>query len=246
MNSVYGSTILVTGASSGLGKACAERLIREGANVIAVGRSESTLLTIEGIVQTNIMVADLLQQHEIQKLANELKASQRTLNGCVLAAGVHSFRPIMLESFAGSGKPMASNVQSPLALIASLVKSRLLARGASIVLFSSAAARTGSPLAVAYAASKGALESATYTLALELAPQAIRVNAVAPGVIRTPMSNGFLSKLTAEQVARLDSRHVLGPGSPADISGPVAFLLSDDARWVTGTVLPVDGGFSIS
>lgn len=241
-----GRTVLVTGASSGLGKACAERLIRDGANVIAVGRDRERLLAVEGISLDNVIVADLLQPDDIKRIVDGLKSSQRSLNGCVLAAGVHSFRPIMLENFAEIAKPMASNVLSPLALVAALVKSRALAKGASVVLFSSTAARTGSPIAVSYAASKGAIESATFSLALELAPQGIRVNAVAPGVIRTPMSEGFLSKLTAEQVARLDARHVLGAGSPSDVSGPVAFLLSDDARWVTGAVLPIDGGYSIS
>ena len=239
-------TILVTGASSGLGRACAERLIRDGVKVIAIGRNEANLRSIQGISPEDIYIADLLQPDEIKRIVEDLKSSNRTVQGCVLAAGIHSFRPILLENFAETGKPLASNVQSPLALVATLVRSRVLARGASVVMFSSAAARIGSPIAVAYAASKGAIEAATYSLAVELAPQGIRVNAVAPGLIRTPMSEGFLSKLTSEQIARIEGRHVLGPGSPDDVSGPVAFLLSDDARWVTGAVLPIDGGYSIS
>jgi NAD(P)-dependent dehydrogenase (short-subunit alcohol dehydrogenase family) len=122
----------------------------------------------------------------------------------------------------------------------------MVAKGGSVVLFSSAAARKAGAGAASYAASKGAIEAATYALALELASQRIRVNAVSAGVVRTPMSEGFLSKLTAEQLSALEARHPMGLGAPKDVVGPVMFLLSDQARWITGTVLPVDGGYSIA
>jgi NAD(P)-dependent dehydrogenase (short-subunit alcohol dehydrogenase family) len=83
-------------------------------------------------------------------------------------------------------------------------------------------------------------------LAVELAALNIRVNAVAPGVVRTPMSEAFLSKLTADQLIALETRHPMGLGMPDDVAGPVLFLLSKEARWITGIVLPVDGGYAIA
>jgi NAD(P)-dependent dehydrogenase (short-subunit alcohol dehydrogenase family) len=90
------------------------------------------------------------------------------------------------------------------------------------------------------------LEAASATLALELGSTGMRVNTVAPGVVKTPMSDAFIEKLTPEQRARVESHHPMGFGSPEDVSGPVAFLLSEDARWINGAVLPVDGGYSIA
>jgi NAD(P)-dependent dehydrogenase (short-subunit alcohol dehydrogenase family) len=151
-----------------------------------------------------------------------------------------------MESFSDIYRPWAINVQSCLGLLALLTKGRLIAKGGSIVLFSSAAARMAATGASSYAASKGAIESATRALATELAGQRIRVNAVSPGVVSTPMSEGFLGKLTAGQLIALEARHPLGFGTPDDVADPVLFLLSNDARWITGSVLSVDGGYSIT
>jgi NAD(P)-dependent dehydrogenase (short-subunit alcohol dehydrogenase family) len=241
-----GKTILVTGASSGIGKSCAERLAGSGARVLAVGRQAKTLAAVNGIREPDRLVADLTDEVQVKALAKSIKAGGIAMDGCVFAAGMHSFRPLMVEDFGNLAKPWIVNTQSTLGLIAALVKARLLVKRASLVLFSSAAARTGSPGALAYAASKGALEAASATLALELGSTGMRVNTVAPGVVKTPMSDAFIEKLTPEQRARVESHHPMGFGSPEDVSGPVAFLLSEDARWINGAVLPVDGGYSIA
>ncbi len=237
-----GKKILLTGASSGIGRACAVRLAAGGAHIVAVGRNEAAL---HELPVSQVFTADLADEGAVKALIPRLKAEVGPIDGCVLAAGVHSFRPLMMESFADIHRPWALNVQSCLGFFALLVKSRLLAKGASVVLFSSAAARTGSAGAVSYAASKGAIESATFAIAMELVSQNIRVNAVAPGVVRTPMSDGFLRKLAPEQLSALEARHPMGFGTPDDVAGPVCFLLSADARWITGVVLRVDGGYAI-
>jgi len=151
----------------------------------------------------------------------------------------------MMESQQSLLNMWAVNVQGCFGLLGMALKSRLMAREGSIVLFSSVAARTGGAGLVSYTASKGAIESATRSLALELAPQKIRVNVVAPGIVRTPMSDSYLSKLSPEQITQLEAKHLFGFGQPEDVAGPVAFLLSEDARWITGSVLVVDGGYSI-
>ncbi len=238
--------ILVTGASSGLGLACAQHLANAGAQILAVTRKQLSPAEI-GLPENSVVYnADLCDENAVKQMVQRIKQQFATVDGCVLAAGLHSFRPIMMESFADLARPWTINVQGSLGLIALLAKMRVLARNGAIVLFSSASARSGSPGAVSYAASKGAIEAATYSLAMEFAGQGIRVNAVSPGVVPTPMSESMLAKLTPEQRAHVEAHHPSGFGTPADVAAPVAFLLSSGARWINGVVLPVDGGFSIA
>jgi NAD(P)-dependent dehydrogenase (short-subunit alcohol dehydrogenase family) len=241
---LIGKKILVTGASSGIGRACAIQLAAAGAQLIAVGRNEATLPNAGRITQNYVL--DLADEAAVKAAIPRLKAETGPLDGCILAAGIHTFRPLIMEGFSDIKRPWEINTQGSLGFLALLLKARLIAKGGSVVLFSSAAARKAGAGAVSYAASKGAIEAATYALALELAPQRVRVNAISAGVVRTPMSEGFMSKLTPAQVSELEARHPMGFGEPEDVAGPVLFLLSSAARWVTGVVLPVDGGFAIA
>jgi NAD(P)-dependent dehydrogenase (short-subunit alcohol dehydrogenase family) len=118
------------------------------------------------------------------------------------------------------------------------------AQNGSIVFLSSVAGLTGQAGIAAYAASKGAIVSLTRALAVELAAEHIRVNCVAPGVVITEMGQELLGMLAPEQGAALEAMHLLGLGTPRDVSYAIAFLLAETARWITGTVLVVDGGYT--
>jgi NAD(P)-dependent dehydrogenase (short-subunit alcohol dehydrogenase family) len=240
-----GKKFLVTGASSGIGRACALRVAAVGGKIVVIGRNKDSLENL-GVQAPIAFTLDLVDEAAVKALIPRLKAEVGPLDGCVLAAGIHTFRPLMMENYQDIQRPWAVNVQSCLGFLAQLLRARLIAKGASVVLFSSAAARKAGAGAVSYAASKGAIESATHALALELASQKIRVNAISAGVVRTPMSEGFLGRLTAEQLAALEASHPMGFGEPEDIAGPVMFLLSSQASWITGAVLPVDGGYSVA
>ncbi|MDQ6666515.1 MAG: SDR family oxidoreductase [Acidobacteriota bacterium] len=243
MRRFEGKTVLITGASSGLGKACAKRLAAEGASLVLIGRNPETL--DQSGVNGGKHVCDLTDEAAVKALLAKLKEQSGNISGWVLAAGVQDVRPLRMESQATLQNTWAINVQGTLGFLALALKSRIVEAGGSIVLFYSAAVHAGGIGLVSYAASKGAIEAATRSLALELAAQKIRVNAVAPGVIPTPMSDKYLSKMTPDAVASIEALHPLGFGKPEDVAGPVAFLLSEDARWITGSVLAIDGGLSI-
>jgi len=242
MNQLESKTILVTGASSGLGLACARLASERGARLVLVGRDEARLREQFPDDKHLTIACDVAQEDGVKSLAAALKTQTLQPEGWVLAAGVQEIRPLLMESAGSLETLWRTNVFGTLGLLAAMLKARLVPKGASIVLFSSAAARGGGAGLVSYAASKGALEAVTHSLALELAGQRIRVNALAPGVVRTPMSDRYLKRLTAAQVEALEKQHPLGFGTPEQVAGPALFLLSDDAQWITGTVLTVDGG----
>lgn len=246
MRGLRDQLVLVTGATSGLGRAAVTRLAEEGARLILVGRNQAALQELADLHGDRIHgthVRDLAGPEAAGALMADLRDAG-PISGWVLAAGIQELRPLMMETWASLERTWAANVAGGLGLLAAALKARRVARGGSIVMFSSAAAAAGGAGLVSYAASKGALEGAVRSMALELAGQAIRVNAIAPGVIPTPMSEKYLGKLNAPQIEHLRAEHPLGFGAPEDVAGTVAFLLSSDARWITGTVLQIDGGLT--
>jgi NAD(P)-dependent dehydrogenase (short-subunit alcohol dehydrogenase family) len=237
--------MLLVGGYSGLGVAAARRLANEGASVVLVGRQEEKLqATMTQLPGTGheIVVADAAFSEQLQPVV-QLGRKRGGYAGAVVCAGSHMVRPISILNRDMIAQSFEANVTTALLSTAAFAKSAGK-EGGSMIWLSSVAAERGTAAFAAYAAAKGALISAARVAAIELAPRRIRVNVIAAGVIDTVMSESWLAMLNEEQKAAVERRHLLGFGQPDDLAGVIAFLLSDDARWMTGSVVTADGGLS--
>ena len=242
--SLEGKTILVTGASSGIGKATAIECSRMGAKVVITGRNEErlneTFNSLEGDGHIQIL-ADLSNEDDIQRLVNEIPV----LNGCVNNAGYNIMSVIQFIKKDNLDHIMNVNLTAPIMLTHLLVKSKKIAKDSSIVFTSSISARGRNSVGNSmYSATKGGLSSFMKNAALELAAKRIRCNAVLPGMVETPLKEGK-SNITEEQ---WEINRQLYPlkrfGKPEEIAYGIIYLLSDASAWVTGTELVIDGGMT--
>jgi NAD(P)-dependent dehydrogenase (short-subunit alcohol dehydrogenase family) len=251
-SSLEGKTALVTGASRGIGRATAAALARAGAHVLVhYGRSAQEAESLVSEIQTkggraNAMSADLATPDGAALLANQVRSIVGDrLDVLVLNAGISKAATIKDHTVADFDNLFATNVRSPFFLVQQVLP--ILGEGSNITVISSAAAHTvvgkpglDNPSILAYASTKGALETLVKNWAAILGPRGIRVNAVAPGVIDTNISN--FAKTEAGRELTLGMQALKRIGKPEDVADVVAFVASDGARWITGASIPVDGG----
>jgi 3-oxoacyl-[acyl-carrier protein] reductase len=242
---------LVTGASRGIGRATALALAEAGAHVLVhYGRSareaESLVSEIESKGgRANAISADLGTPNGAALLANQVRSVIDRLDVLVLNAGISKAARIADYTVEDFDNLFAINVRSPFFLVQQLLP--ILGEGSNIIVTSSIGAHAvvgkpglDNPSLLAYTSTKGALETLVKNWAAILGPQGIRVNAVAPGVIDTDMSN--FAKTEAGREVTLGMQALKRIGKPEDVADVVAFLASDKARWITGASIPVDGG----
>ena len=187
---------------------------------------------------------DLNHFEEIPAWMKKITEAHGALNGLVHSAGLHSAKPLRFLDAASIEAVFKTNVESAMFLAKGFRQKNVCSSGASLVFLSSVVGLVGQVGVCAYSASKGALIALTKSLALELAPEKIRVNAVLPGVVHSEMTENLFSKMLPEQIERVRQMHPLGFGTPEDIAYAVSYLLSHASKWVTGSCLTVDGGYT--
>jgi len=242
--------ILVTGASSGIGRATSVVLSRLGARVILMGRREQalqeTVYSMDEPKRHVVSVVDLAETDAIPLLVRqEVEKAGVPLDGIVHSAGVGKPISLRLTSRLGVESMMAVNVYAGIALLRTMSgKDVASPQGGSVVLMSSVAALVASPGLVAYSGTKAALLGIAKSAALELATKRIRVNCIAPGYVKTPMLDHAEDAFVGFDAVK--KKQFLGLTEAEDIGVLAAYLLSDASRAVTGATFLIDGGFSTS
>lgn len=242
-------TILVTGASSGIGRAICMELDRSRARCVCIGRNEKRLEeTRSHLSDRRHIVAriDLGDYNSILPALEKLVETHGKAYGVCYCAGVDETRPFSACKPEMVKRIIDTNLLGAIEFARIASRRELMeATGGSILFISSIAAHVGIAGRVPYSASKGGMVAAARSMAAELARRKIRVNIISPGLVRTDMTKLTLSHLSAEQIKTIEDAHPLGLGTPEDVARAAAFLLAPQNAWITGADLIIDGGYTL-
>lgn len=237
-----GENYVVTGASSGMGRDITIALAAAGARVLAVARNIEALKEVKTQHPGNITVApiDVCDYESLELAVKSFVDSNGKVKGCVHAAGIVGFTPLRAFDRRLANNIMNTSFWGGINLAQIVNKKKYSLQGCSTVLFSSIASKRGEKTLFVYSAAKAALNAAVKSIAKEIAGDKKRVNTILPGWVKTNMTSDVAARIDLDE--SVYKRHLLGLGEPADVTGMVLFLLSDDAKWITGTDIVVDGG----
>lgn len=248
MISLQDKNILITGASSGLGRECALIFAKIGAKVVLIGRDETrlnqTLSVLEGYGHLSYQM-DVTDFDNIETLVSDCVSKNGKLDGFVHCAGVESTTPLQIMNYSKYNELFSVNTIAAFEFSKTLSKKKYYNNlGASFVFISSITGLLGVSGKIGYCSSKAALITGAKAMALELANKKIRVNSILPGMVNTEMFQKIKAELSEESLLDIDRRHPLGIGEPVDVANLCAFLLSDLSKWITGSDYIIDGGYS--
>lgn len=236
--------VVIVGATSDVGVACARALSAEGVNIVALGRSSTRLASLSVELPASLpIVADVT---DIESLAHAFRQIHKEgpLDGMIYAVGEHRIAPLPTLTPAKVNMSFDVNVGGFVQCVRLFSKERST-HDRSIVAISSIAAHRPEQGLIAYASAKAALLAATRGLALELAASKIRVNTISPGWLHGSTADKVTSRIGVDATREIEAAYPLGFGEPVDVAKAAQFLLSSSARWITGSDLIVDGGRSL-
>ena len=242
-----GKTILITGASSGIGKAIAKDCLEKGASIIVFGRSIKKLKDVFKDLDSSRIFFLEIDLSDIDSILNKI-SDIKNIDAIVHSAGMLELRPLRAVGYDNLRETMKLNFESPVMLTNFLLKKKKINKGGSIVFISSINGnKIGNVGYLSYASSKAALIGAMKVIALELAPKKIRVNSVLPGVIKTEMALKLEESVSQEAINEDVKKYPLKSyGTPEDVANMVNYLISDNSKWVTGSEFVIDGGFTLN
>lgn len=239
--------ILLTGATSGIGLETLKSLLANKNKVYAVARDFSKISNLLELHSDSLVpiTFDLKETENIEKIFNEINLVDEKLDAIIHCAGIEETIPLTLYSPAKIKNIYEVNVFAGIELLRHFTKKKYSNDGASAVFVSSVMGVLGQPGKIGYCSTKAAVLGMVKASALEFAKRKIRVNAVLPGVVNTPMTQNLFSQISAENVEEIKAMHPLGIGEVSDVVPTIEFLISTNSRWITGQNIIIDGGYSI-
>ena len=246
---LYNKNVIITGASSGIGRQCAVLCSKMGARVVLTGRNKERLKETLELMGSDavhqIMPMELTDFNNVETEIIKIIEKTGKIHGLVNCAGISTTTPVKYVTPEKMEEFFRVNVYSAFNLARIMVRQNNMAdEGGSIIFISSVMGITGEYGKSLYSSTKGSLISLSKSMAIELASRKIRINCISPGVVDTPMSQAAIYSRDANSLNRIRELHPLGIGNPEDVAYAAIFLLSDASKWITGTNLIVDGGYT--
>lgn len=246
--SLSNKTILITGASSGIGRSCAVQCSKMGASLLLMGRNvdelNRTVSELQPGTKVEMIVADFSKMVDLELVIAEKILTIGKIAGFIHCAGVEKTLPLKKQTSEVFQSIFDINVFAGFELAKIISLKKYKAEKASFVFIASVAGMVGESGKTIYSASKGAVISGARSMSMELARSDIRVNSISPAMVKTPILEKMFDGIGEEASQNIIKKHPLGIGEPEDVANACVFLLSDAAKWITGTNLVVDGGYT--
>lgn len=242
------ANFLITGVTSGIGMGTCIKLLEEGHRVLGIGRNRDSIVDVINKFGPNKCVFyryDFANNTDVESVFLDFLAKHGKLDGMVHCAGIDEVLPLSLYTREKVDRIFQINIQSAIELLRVFSKKKISNEGASVIMLSSVMGVLGQVGKVAYCSTKAAILGLVKAAALELAKKGLRVNAVSPGIVKTPLTEKLFSSLPESNIEKIEAMHPLGFGEVEDVIPMILFLLSTQSRWITGQNFIIDGGYSI-